>query len=323
MQRRDRSSCHFSAPTETIAQPCTLENRYLAQEQRFLQRRSHQSTSVMPSNESSPPEPIVVNPDENAFTPRKLRVVCVGAGFSGLTLSHKLKHEYPLDFVDLSIYEKSDTVGGVWETNTYPGCGCDLPAHTYVFPFEPNPSWSQFYVRRPEIRQYILDTVEKYGLRDPIIFNTELLKSTWNEECGKWMLELRQNGAIIHDQADILMNGSGLLSRWKMPDIDGLDQFTGKIMHTANWDPSYDWTGKKIAVVGNGSSGLQVIPALQPKAGKIVNYIRRATWVSCNICPDVTKDGMGTNFSFTEEEIAEFKSNPEAFLKYRMKVEHS
>jgi cation diffusion facilitator CzcD-associated flavoprotein CzcO len=88
-------------------------------------------------------------------------------------------------------------------------------------------------------------------------------------------------------------------------------------------DPSYDWTGKSIAVIGNGSSGLQVVPALQPKASKIVNYIRHPTWISVNIAGDITKDHKGTNFAYTEEEKKLYRENPEAFLEYRKYVERS
>ena len=147
--------------------------------------------------------------------------------------------------------------------------------------------------------------------------------SIWNEERGKWALELTQNGTIIHDEADVLINGSGILNQWKMPDIAGLEAFTGKLVHTAAWDKTYDWSDKKIAVIGNGSSGVQIVPALQPKAARIVNYIRHPTWVSVNLCPDVTKDGMGTNFEYSEEEKAKFRDDPQAFLEYRKRVDYS
>lgn len=106
-------------------------------------------------------------------------------------------------------------------------------------------------------------------------------------------------------------------------DIAGLEAFTGKLVHTAAWDETYDWSDKKIAVIGNGSSGIQVVPALQPKAARIVNHIRHPTWVSVNLCPDITKDGMGTNFEYSEEEKAKFRDDPQAFLEYRKRVDCS
>ncbi|KAI9923725.1 hypothetical protein AWENTII_011897 [Aspergillus wentii] len=261
--------------------------------------------------------------DRFGLSPRRLKIVCVGAGFSGLTLAYKLKHERPLDYVDLVIYEKNNEVGGTWYENVYPGVGCDIPAHSYVFPFEPNPRWSKFYVEGAEIQQYILDTTEKYKLRENITFNTKITKSVWDEDNGKWKIELEQHGSLIHDEADILINGSGILNQWKWPDIEGLHSFQGKLLHSAKWDPNYDYTDKKIAVIGNGSSALQLVPAIQPKASKLVNYIRQPTWVSTNLCGNVTKDQMGTNFAFTEEEKQEFADDPGKFLAYRKYVENS
>lgn len=278
----------------------------------------------MTSNEFINEEAIHTDPNRWAFQPRKLRIVCIGAGFSGLILAHKLKHEQPLDFVDFTIYEKNEDVGGTWLENVYPGVGCDIPSHSYIFPFEPNPSWSKCYVGGPEIQEYIQNTVEKYGLKDPIQFDTRLIKSIWNEDTGKWSLQLRQGGGkIISDEADILINASGILNRHKTPNIEGLDKFTGKTVHTAAWDTSYEWAGKKIAVIGNGSSGIQVVPALQPKAAKLINYIRNPTWVSVNLCPDITKDGMGTNFEYTNEEKGLYRNDPQKYLEYRKRIECS
>lgn len=278
----------------------------------------------MPTNESLNNGSVKIPSDQWGFKPRKIRIVCIGAGFSGLILAYKLKHEQPLDFVDFAIYEKNHQVGGTWLENVYPGVGCDVPAHSYVFPFEPNHSWSKCYVGGPEIQEYILNTVEKYSLRDPIVFGTKITSSLWDEDAGKWQLKLRRHdGTIFNDEADILINASGILNRHRMPKIPGLDQFKGKVMHTASWDKSYQWEDKKIAVIGNGPSGIQAVPALQPKASKLVNFIRHPTWVSVNLCPDVTRDGMGTNFEYTEEEKDHFRTDPEKYLEYRKHVERS
>ncbi|KAL5041857.1 hypothetical protein BDW71DRAFT_157954 [Aspergillus fruticulosus] len=258
-----------------------------------------------------------------AFTPRRLRVVCVGAGFSGLIMAYKVKHERRLEYVDFTVYEKNPEVGGTWYENVYPGVGCDIPIHSYIFYFNPNPNWSQCYAKGPEIQQYILDTTEKYGLREKVQFNTRVISSIWNEGEGKWELKLQRGEEVFDDKADVLINGSGVLNDWKIPHIEGIDTFQGKLLHTAKWDPSYDWTDKRIAVIGNGSSGLQVVPALQPKASKIVNYIRNPTWVSTNLAGDITKDHRGTNFAYTEEEKKLYRENPEAFLEYRKYVECS
>ncbi|KAF7590203.1 hypothetical protein BBP40_003178 [Aspergillus hancockii] len=264
-----------------------------------------------------------VDPSVCAFTPRKLRVVCIGAGISGLSVAYKLKHEKPLDFVDLVIYEKNREVGGTWFENVYPGVACDIPVHSYQFPFAPNPNWSSYYGSGKEIQEYIVNTAEKYDLKERIKFNTRLVKAIWNEKQGKWKLRLEQGEFVIEDEADVLLDGSGILNQWRWPDIEGLDSFKGKLVHTAQWDPEYQWEGKRIAIIGNGSSGIQIIPHIQPKAAKLVNYIRHATWVSTNICGHLTRDGMGTNFKYTEEEKQRFRDDPEELLQYRKTIEQA
>ncbi|KAL4798345.1 hypothetical protein BDV19DRAFT_21008 [Aspergillus venezuelensis] len=282
----------------------------------------------MPSNEGANPtgnDDFAIDTSLFAFTPRKLRVVCIGAGFSGLTTAYKLKHERPLDFVDFTIYEKNCEVGGTWFENVYPGVGCDIPIHSYIFPFAPNPNWSQCYAKGAEIQQYIVDTTEKFGLRDEIQFNSRVTSAIWNEIEGKWDLTVQRGGdtEVIKDSADVLLNGGGILNNWDMPKIEGLESFEGKVLHTAKWDTTYDTTNKRIAVIGNGSSGLQVIPAIQPTAARITNYIRHPTWVSTNLAGDITKDHMGTNFSYTDEEKKLYAEDPAAFLEYRKYVERS
>ncbi|KMU72314.1 hypothetical protein CISG_02963 [Coccidioides immitis RMSCC 3703] len=217
-----------------------------------------------------------IDPELFAFTPRRLRVVCIGAGFAGLTLAYKLKHERPLDFVDFTIYERNSEVGGTWLKNVYPGVGC---LKTLMTPRE----------------------------------------SIWDEEQGKWELRLESKEGVIQDKADILINAGGILHQWKWPELEGLESFKGKLIHSARWDSAYDWTGKKVAVIGNGSSGIQIVPAVQPKAAKLVNYIRHATWIAANICGHLTKDG--SNFEFTEEEKQRFLENPEEFSQYRKRIE--
>ncbi|KAL4945497.1 hypothetical protein BDV06DRAFT_219188 [Aspergillus oleicola] len=281
--------------------------------------------SIEGPNPTSPHNDFAIDTSLFAYTPRKLRVVCIGAGFSGLITAYKLKHERPLDFVDFTIYEKNCEVGGVWFENVYPGIGCDIPIHSYIFPFAPNPHWSQCYAKGPEIQQYILDTTEKFGLREKVQFNSKVISAIWNEEEGKWKLRVQRNGdgEVVEDSADVLLNGGGILNNWVMPKIEGLETYDGKLLHTAKWDTSYDTTNKRIAVIGNGSSALQVVPAVQPTAQQITNYIRHPTWVSTNLAGDITKDGMGTNFFYTEEEKQLYASDPAAFLEYRKYVERS
>ncbi|OAL38894.1 hypothetical protein AYO20_01645 [Fonsecaea nubica] len=260
--------------------------------------------------------------DTPVLTRRKLRIVCIGAGFSGLTLAHKIQHELKLeDVIDLQIYEKNADVGGTWYENTYPGAACDIPAHAYTFLFEPNPDWTQFYPAQPEIHAYIKATVAKYNLDKYVTLKSRILETIWDDEVGQWKIKVDANGAIQEDTADILINGTGFLNKWKWPAIPGLHDFKGKLVHSANWDKDYSWEGKKVAVIGNGSSGIQIVPAMQPKVSKLVTYIRNPSWISINFCADKTIDGR--NFTYTEEQRKAFRENPESHFTLRKELEAS
>ncbi|KAF9775988.1 hypothetical protein IL306_005876 [Fusarium sp. DS 682] len=259
------------------------------------------------------------------YQPRKLKVVCIGAGFAGLMLSYQYKHgDAPLEqFMDLKIYEKNDDIGGTWLVNKYPGVACDVPAHIYTFPFEPNPSWSQFYASGPEIWRYIKKTSEKYQLHEPVIFNSQVISSVWDDDTGKWRLEILQGHSrdIVQEEADIVINATGFLSKWTWPTIAGLDKFKGKLVHTAAWDTSLDWSGKRVAIIGNGSSAVQVLPEMQPTAARIVNYARSPLWISSAFASEFTPEGK--NFTYTDEEIQAFKDDGDMFFKLRHSIEHS
>lgn len=259
------------------------------------------------------------------FQPRRLKVACVGAGFAGLMLSYQYKHgDLPLkQFMDLKIYEKNPDVGGTWLVNKYPGVACDVPAHIYTFPFEPNPSWSRFYASGGEILQYIKRTSDKYRLAEPVVFSSRVVSSIWDEQAGKWLLEIQQGNSqsLIQDDADILINATGFLSKWSWPTIPGLDKFQGKLVHTAAWDTGLDWAGKKVAIIGNGSSAVQLLPEMQPGAAKIVNYVRSPLWITNAFASEFTPDGK--NFTYTDAEIQSFQNDPEKFFKFRREIEHS
>ncbi|KAH7259815.1 hypothetical protein NW759_002732 [Fusarium solani] len=259
--------------------------------------------------------------EKPVYKPRKLRVVCVGAGYSGLMMAYKYKHQLEMkEHMDLVIYEKNSDIGGTWLENRYPGVACDVPAHIYTFPFEPNPDWTSFYAAGPEIWEYIKRTTDKYQLDERVQLNSKVTSTIWDEASGKWRIEVNQNGTVIKDEADVLVNGSGILHKWRWPEIKGLDSFKGRRLHSAAWDASLDWTGKRVAIIGNGSSAIQILPKMQPAAAKIVNYIRSPTWISSNFAAELTPEGK--NFQYTEEQKKEFRENPEKLREMRKLIEH-
>ncbi|RJE25125.1 Flavin-binding monooxygenase [Aspergillus sclerotialis] len=210
--------------------------------------------------------------------PYSPNAIIIGAGPSGISLAYRLRHE--LGFDDFLIYDKFDGVGGTWRTNTYPGCGCDLPSHLYSFSFNLNPNWSKELCEQPEILQYIEDTVDKFDLRKHVITSVECTGASWDENRSEWAVGLRDHktGLDFVRYATIFVSAVGAISFPRDIKFKGMERFRGPIVHTARWDDSIDYTGKRVAVIGNGCSGAQVVPALAEKAGFVQQYARSAQW---------------------------------------------
>ncbi|KAL2827505.1 hypothetical protein BJY01DRAFT_241134 [Aspergillus pseudoustus] len=211
---------------------------------------------------------------------RPMRVVVIGSGISGIIASIRLRQR--IGKLDLCVYEKNADIGGTWLENRYPGCACDIPAHTYQATFEPNKEWSTFYAAAPEIHKYWKRVSDKYGCEKHIKFKHQVVGATWNATQCKWNLQVKRSdsGEIIEDTCDVVVSASGALNEWKWPSIPGLHDFKGKLLHSACWDESYDYSGKRVAVIGNGSSGIQIVPGMLPKVTHLDHYIRGKTWLA-------------------------------------------
>ncbi|KAF2117373.1 cyclohexanone monooxygenase [Lophiotrema nucula] len=267
--------------------------------------------------------------------PTHLRVVCVGAGAAGLLLAYKMKMNF--SNYELLCYEKNPEIGGTWYENRYPGCACDIPAHAYTYSFEPNPNWSSFYAYGPEIRQYFENFAKKYELMPHVQLNSRVLSTTWIEEEGEYEVIIDTNGKQTTDRCHIFINGTGFLNDWKWPDIPGLHDFGGQLLHSAAWDNEVDYTDKTVAVIGTGSSSIQIVPQIQKKAKHLTAFMRSVTWISPPVggailgeekASAMKMDGMsdqpeGAQYYYTEEEKKRFREDPEHLLMYRQKLESS
>ncbi|PSN63199.1 cyclohexanone monooxygenase [Corynespora cassiicola Philippines] len=252
-------------------------------------------------------------------TRRHLRIICVGAGAAGLQIAYKA--ERALKDIELKIYEKNSDVGGTWLENRYPGCTCDIPSHSYQYTWARNTRWSHFYSGAEEIWQYFKDVATKYELEKYIQFNTKVEHAKWDEESGQWKLHVKgPDGQVIEDWCDVLFCGTGVLNSWKYPNIPGLDTFKGKLMHSAQWDNSYDLSGKTVAVIGGGSSGVQIIPNIQPTVGKLIAFLRSPVWVTTGFGAQHAGPG-GTNFQYSEEQIKKWEEDPAEYDQYARDVE--
>jgi cation diffusion facilitator CzcD-associated flavoprotein CzcO len=209
-------------------------------------------------------------------------VAVIGAGLSGIGVAAALRRAEIEDFV---ILERADDVGGTWRDNTYPGVGVDIPAYAYQFSYEPKPDWSRVFARGSEVKSYIDDFVEKYDVRRHVRFATEVTARTWDAGEQLWRLEL--NGGEGELTARFVISAIGAFVDPKPCGLEGLDDFGGKLIHSARWDHDYDLTGKRVAVVGTGASAVQIVPTIAPKVERLDVYQRTPIWVSPKFDPPI------------------------------------
>jgi cation diffusion facilitator CzcD-associated flavoprotein CzcO len=197
--------------------------------------------------------------------------VIVGAGFGGIGVAIELQK---LDLNDFVILERADDVGGTWRDNTYPGLEVDIPSFTYSYKFEPK-VWSAVYARGAEVQEYAQHCATKYGIRPHIRFGQTVVRAEWDETSAVWTAQLATGDEV---RARFLIDSSGFLSGPKLPNIEGIEQFEGKMMHTARWDHDYDLDGKRVGLIGTGATGIQVGPAIADRVAHLSIYQRHAIW---------------------------------------------
>jgi len=198
----------------------------------------------------------------------------IGAGFAGIIAALRLQQSNRHSFV---LFEKAAEVGGTWRDNIYPGCACDVPSHLYSISFAPNPHWTKMYSSQSEIWEYMKEVVQKNALEKHIRYHTEIVHYEFVEQEGFWKLTDRQGNTTT---VRMVIAALGPFSRPKLPNLNGIDSFQGRKLHSARWDKSYDLKGKRVAVIGTGASAVQIVPAIAPAVAHLTIFQRNAAWVS-------------------------------------------
>lgn len=199
-------------------------------------------------------------------------IVIIGGGFSGIGAAILLDKAGFGDFVML---EEGDGVGGAWHWNTYPGVAVDIPSFSYQFSFEQVAGWSRVYAPGNELKAYAEYCVDKYDLRRRTRLRTKVVGATFDDDAHLWQLDTPDGETIT---ARFVVGATGVLTQPKAPDIDGLADFRGTVMHTARWDHNADLRGKRVAIIGTGASAVQVIPSIAPDVEHLTVFQRTPIW---------------------------------------------
>lgn len=214
--------------------------------------------------------------DIPAAAKQAFRVLIVGAGMSGVLAAIRLKRAG----IPYVIVDKNTEVGGTWFENSYPGCRVDNPNHLYSYSFEPFYDWPQHYSTRDALFAYFRRVAEKYGIREEVRFNTEVVESVYDERRAVWTTRLRlADGREETLETNAVITAVGQLNRPRYPDVKGVGSFKGAAFHSSNWDHSVDLKGKRVAVIGTGASAFQFVPEIAGEVGEMVVFQRTPPWL--------------------------------------------
>ncbi|OBK83193.1 flavin-containing monooxygenase [Mycolicibacter sinensis] len=194
--------------------------------------------------------------------------IIVGAGFGGIGAAIQLNR---LGYQNILIVDREDGLGGTWRVNHYPGLSVDQPSTTYSYWFEPNPYWSRLFAPGHEVQAYAEHVADKYDVNRFMRFNTCVDGAQWDEDAKVWRVTVAGGETLT---AQFLIVATGFLCQPKTPDIPGIDTFAGRIVHTAAWDHEYSMAGRRAAIIGTGSTGIQVIPELAKEVAELTVYQR-------------------------------------------------
>jgi 4-hydroxyacetophenone monooxygenase len=210
-----------------------------------------------------------------ANVPDGFRAIIIGAGISGMCAAIRLQQAG----VPYTIIERNPNLGGVWHENRYPGAAVDTPSHLYSFSFSPH-DWSRYFAGQNDILEYLLKVADDFQLSSHIHFDTEVDGAQFDECTSQWHVTTRGPAGTVTYNANLLISAVGAFNKPKIPHVDGTDTFVGPNFHTTNWPADLDLTGKKVAVIGNGASAMQVVPAIVDQVASLVVFQHSPQWAS-------------------------------------------
>lgn len=194
-----------------------------------------------------------------------------------------------------------------------------MPAHVYQSSFEPNTEWSEQFAQGAEIRDYWTRIARKYDVYKYLKLSQKVEELRWDEQKSVWQVKVHNlitDETYVHE-TDFVITAIGRFNAWKLPDYEGMKDFKGLLRHASNWDPNFDPTGKKVAVIGNGASGIQLVANIQKRVGRLDHYARNKTWIAASFAGDSTSIEPIP----VAPEIRESFKDPKEYLKFRKDME--
>jgi len=205
-----------------------------------------------------------------------VHVVVIGGGLSGVSMGAQLGRLG----LRYTIVERLDGVGGTWLRNTYPDVRVDTDCYNYQFKFDKKYPWKEYYPTQGEVLNYVRHIASRHGVMPNIRFRTEMERAIWDEATSRWRLTLRDASGVAETmEADFVVSAAGLFGQESLPSIPGIERFKGRIVHTSGWDHGYDISGRNVALVGNGSSGVQLMPVIARQAKSLTIFQRTPQWI--------------------------------------------
>ena len=221
-----------------------------------------------------PSQPVL---PRNAKLPHGFRVAVIGAGIAGLTAALACADAG----IEFQIFDRNDQVGGTWYTTSYPGIGVDTPSAYYSLSRDINGDWSSYYPQGAEYQAYLVSVADKNNLREHTRFGTEVEALWWDDERRQWQIQtVGPDGVRDASYAEVVIPAAGYLNRPRWPALPGRGTFAGVEIHSAQWDPDLDLTGKRVAVIGAGCTAVQIVDASVDQVSHLTVFQRQPHWVA-------------------------------------------
>jgi 4-hydroxyacetophenone monooxygenase len=213
---------------------------------------------------------------ERPTLPPDFRVVIVGSGFSGIAMAVQLARLG----IPYQVIDRRPDPGGTWSIHRYPDIRVDTISVTYEFPFEKNHPWSEYFAQGREVRAYLEMISRKHGVFDNTRFGTDLLSARFDESRNRWVLEVETPRGRESLECSVLVNAVGTFANPRRPAFEGADTYQGKILHPTRWPDDFDARGKRVAIIGNGSTGVQLLAPIANDAEQVFVFQRTPQWIS-------------------------------------------